>query len=74
MEALDEAGALAGRDQGLVWGIKADTPLGNAWLNQPGREATIGRRGDNDNLLAVAWYGEQETRGKLVDTQMWSLC
>jgi hypothetical protein len=72
MEALDEAGAWTNQERGLVWGIKGDTPLGQAWLNQANRETSIAKRGDNENLLGVAWYGKPENRGKIVDTQLWS--
>jgi len=73
LDALDDAGALAQRDQGLVWGIGRDTALGKAWLAQGDRKPTIARRGDTENLLGVAWYGKPEERGDMIDTQMWTL-
>ena len=74
LQALDEVGAKAGTKRGLVWGIAGDSPLGKAWLGQVDREVKLERRGDSENLLGVAWYGEAERRGEVADTQMYSLC
>lgn len=74
LEALDEAGEKAGLDTGIVWGVQSDSPLGQAWLSQDGRDAKAERREENSNLFGVAWYGKPEDRGKVIDTQIWNYC
>lgn len=72
LEALDEASVAAGTKEGLLWGLAEDSALSKAWLSQPGREASIARRGDAENQLAVAWYGGHEEKGRVVDSQLWT--
>jgi hypothetical protein len=75
LEALDEAGSKAGVEEGWVWGISPESELGKAWSGQDGRDIKGGRRDEIDgHLLGVAWYGPQQERGVMLDTQMWNWC
>lgn len=76
LDALDEAGAMAGLDEGMVWGIHPESELGRAWVRQEGRGAVARTRPEKDgHLLGVAWYGgKPEEQAVLADTQMFSWC
>jgi hypothetical protein len=76
--ALDEAGAMAGVNEGIVWGIPPESELGRAWVRQQGRGAVASTRPEKDgHLLGVAWYGDggnPEEQAVLADSQLYSWC
>ncbi|WRT68241.1 uncharacterized protein IL334_005217 [Kwoniella shivajii] len=75
LKALDIIGHKAGQSQGWIWDISPSSELVKAWQGLEGREVQIGRKKEIDgHLLGVAWYGDLQEKGKMIDGQMWSWC
>jgi hypothetical protein len=75
LELLDGVAHNAGRDEGWVWGLNEGSDLVKAFRELPDRQVVTKKRDEvNGHLLGVAWYGNQEERGRLLDRQMWNWC
>lgn len=72
LRALDEEGARGGVKFARVWGLLPDSPLVQAWTKMEVRDVKVGEKElETGDYLAIAWYGNPEERGKMVDMQMW---
>jgi hypothetical protein len=75
LEAMDVIGARAGRTEGWAFGPSQDDVFTRVLSDMPERGVRNGRRAEIDgHLLAVAWYGDQEERGKFMDLDMLGWC
>ncbi|OXG16984.1 hypothetical protein C366_03780 [Cryptococcus neoformans Tu401-1] len=73
LRACDKLATDAGHEEGWVWGVNGDVGLVKAWDEEPGREIKVGRRPEqHGHLLAVAWYGAEEEKGTIMESQIWS--
>lgn len=73
LRACDKLATDAGHEEGWVWGVNGDVGLVKAWDEEPGREIKVGRRPEqHSHLLAVAWYGAEEEKRTIMESQMWS--
>lgn len=75
LEALDVVGAQKGMEEAWVWGIDPSSALGKAWAGLKDRDVQSGRRVEwHGHLFGTAWYGSEEARVVMADTQMWNWC
>ncbi|WWC90850.1 uncharacterized protein L201_005787 [Kwoniella dendrophila CBS 6074] len=77
LKALDIIGRKANQEEGWIWGLNAsnDDELIKTWQDDSKgeRQVKFGRRKEIDgHLLGVAWYGDKEDKGELVDGQMYT--
>ena len=67
LEAMDVVGHPAQRKEGWVFGPGVNDAFTQA-VREMGRLVKVGRRAEIDgHLLAVAWYGDQQDRGRNLD-------
>ncbi|WVW85800.1 hypothetical protein I302_107838 [Kwoniella bestiolae CBS 10118] len=75
LNALDILGNKAGQKEGWIWDMSNSSDLIEAWEGLRNRKARYGRRQEIDgHLLGVAWYGDREDEGELLEGQMWTWC
>ncbi|OXB36634.1 hypothetical protein LQV05_005402 [Cryptococcus neoformans] len=75
LQAFDMLATDAGHEEGWVWDLSLSSNLVHAWQQLPDREVRVGRRQEMlGHLLGVAWYGPEEEKGTLLESQMWSWC
>ena len=75
LEAIDVIGHGAKRKEAWAFGPAADDDFTSVVKGLPHREVRQGRRAEIDgHLLAVAWYGDQEERGRFLDLDILGWC